>query len=518
MAKWIQRPLDFPLQYNPYQDAFWKAQRARICYPCKLEFEAQSSNDCPQCGKKSTRSHHRLTLIAGRRGGKTRAASIAAVQEAMIPNTIGWACAPTVPKLHRYVIPAIEQLIPANFVESWNSEFGDLRLKNGSLIHFQTLEHPDQGRGQGLDWLWIDEVSELTEEHWETIRPSLTERQGVAFFSTSPRSFDWVYEKLYLPAEQGYHAASDGSIDYTKPAKGFWACRYSTSENPIINPEELAEAKASMSAQMYAQEYEADFVTFQGAVYGEELKTHHILDDKAVKELIPEWPAIRPDRQTLIGIDTGADHPFGAVKLVLTERGFVVVDEYLERERSFAKHALFLKRLGGWNELANQWQGTKPRYAINKNDKQPALELAQHGIYAAKAENDQVAGTERVKSWLHTNQLFFAASRCPKTIKQMQAYRWAENTAADGQARKEKVFKKNDELPDALRYAMMSWPLLPQPLPPEEPKRDLSALPPKMQEDIAFMKKMEEEASERPVDTVSGDFWLGTVSEDPWSY
>lgn len=505
MAKWIQRPLDFPLQYNPYQDAFWKAVKARICYDCKLEFEADKSNNCPTCQKKAVRKYHRAILIAGRRGGKTRAASIATVMEAMIPNSVIWACAPTVPKLHRYVIPAIEQLIPSSFVESWNAEFGDLRLKNGSLIHFQTLEHPDQGRGQGLDFLWIDEVSELTEEHWEVIRPSLTERRGGAVFSTSPRSFDWVYEKLFSPAESGYHTAKDGSLDLSKPAKGFWACRYSTAENPVIDAAELEEAKASMSATMYAQEYEADFVTFQGAVYGEELHSHHYLDDQSIKKFIPEWPQIRPDRPILIGVDTGADHPFGVVKIVSTEKGLVVVDEYLERERSFIKHAQFLKSLGGWN--GNAWMGPKPRFAINKNDKQASIELAQHGVYCAKAENDQVAGTERVKSWLHTNQLFFAQSRVPKTIKQMQAYRWAKNVATDGQARKEKVFKKNDELPDALRYALMIWPALPIAPLPEEPTRDLSKLPQKMQDDIAFMAKMEEDLEAKPAQTVTEDFW-----------
>ena len=498
MAKWIQLDLDFPLQYNPYQDAFWKAQRQRLCRGCQIEFEAASSNACPQCGQKGIRKFHRLSLISGRRGGKTRAASIAAVAEAMIPNTIGWCCAPTAPKLHRYVLPAMQQLIPAEWVESWNIEFGDLRLKNKSLIHFQTLEDPDQGRGQGLDWLWMDEASELTEEHWHVIRPSLTERRGSAFFSTSPRSFDWVYDQLYKPAEEG--------------VPGYWACRYSTSENPIISLEELAEAKATMPAKMYAQEYEADFVTFTGAVYGEDIQPHHLLNtDDAVRGFIPEWPYIKPDRPVLVGIDTGADHPFGAVKLVSTEKGLIVVDEYLERERSFIKHASELKRMAGVE---------KPRYAINKNEKQPSIELTQHGIYAAKANNDVVAGTERVKSWLYTNQLYFVASKAPQTIRQLQAYRWADNTASDGQARKEKVFKKHDELPDALRYALMSWPVLPRPQEPAEMVRDISKLPEKAQADILEMRRIESALADKPAPSVSGDMWMemfGGDDSDPFN-
>src|SRR3990167_1972843 len=175
--------------------AFLEAIGQRWCSSCVADYNTQKSPTCPTCSKKGTREFNFLTIIAGRRWGKSRIGSIAGVQEAGIPNSIGWACAPTNPKLHRYVIPAFQQLIPQEWVESWSSEFNDLRLKNGSLIHFQTLEDPDQGRGQGLDWLWIDEVCELTKKHWEVIRPSLA-GDTVMFDTTSPRSFDWVYEDL----------------------------------------------------------------------------------------------------------------------------------------------------------------------------------------------------------------------------------------------------------------------------------------------------------------------------------
>jgi len=400
----------------------------------------------------------------------------------MVPNTIGWCCAPTAPKLHRYILPALQQLIPSEWVVDFSIEFGDIRLKNGSLIHLQTLEDPDQGRGQGLDWVWMDEASELTEEHWHVLRPSLAERRGAAFFSTSPRSFDWVYEDLYKPAEES--------------VPGYWACRYSTSENPIISQDELDEAKASMPDLMYRQEFEADFVTFTGAVYGEELREHHILEtDDAIRKHLPEWPSIDPDRQVLIGIDTGADHPFGAVKLVKTENALIVVGEYLERNRSFLEHAASLRAMAG----------TQTRWAINKNDKQPALELAQHGIYCQKAENEVMAGTERVKTWLHNNKLYFVRSRCPQTIKQMRAYRWDDNKSKDGQNRKERVFKKNDELPDALRYALLSWPSLPKAKPVEEAQRDLSKLHPEIQVAIERMRRLEGREKE-PTD-LAGDFW-----------
>lgn len=347
----------------------------------------------------------------------------------------------------------------------------------------QQLEDPDQGRGQGLDALWIDEVAELTIKHWEVIRPSLA-GDTVAFFTTSPRGYDWVYDELWRPAAEGF--------------PGYWGCLAKTSEsaNPRISEEFLSREKMQMSSTMYRQEYEADFVTFTGSIYGDHINDTHILrDDIAIKSMIPDWPNIS-SYPVIVGLDTGADHPFGAVKIISTERGLVVVGEYLERDKSFVQHANAIKRLAG---------STTAKFAINKNERQPMIELGQHGIYCQPANNDQVAGIERVKSWLYAGQLFFVEKLCPQTLQQMKAYRWAENTSPkDGAARKERVFKKADELPDCVRYICMAWPILPKPKESSK-ERDISKLPEKVQQDIRTMRK-----ADNPKEESSGevqDFW-----------
>jgi hypothetical protein len=44
----------------------------------------------------------------------------------------------------------------------------------------------------------------------------------------------------------------------------------------------------------------------------------------------------------------------------------------------------------------------------------------------------------------------------------MRAYRYANNLKPSGEKKaKEEVFKEKDELPDAVRYAIMAWPELP---------------------------------------------------------
>lgn len=485
MAKWSPLPSG-PFFNQPDQQAFLEARKLRICPSCKKEFDCPPHLTCPTCHVKGMRRFDRLTIIAGRRWGKSKIGSIAGADEATIPNTIGWACAPTNDKLHRYVIPAFQELIPPSWVKDWSIEHKDLWLKNGSLIHFQTLEDPDQGRGQGLDWLWIDEICELTNAHWEVIRPSLA-GDTVAFFTTTPRGYDWVYKALYKPAEDGL--------------PGYWAIKAKTCEtaNPRITPEFLARERAQMSDTMYRQEYEADFVIFTGAVYGGAVDPQILRTPEEIKRLLPEWPEIGSWRQVLVGIDTGADHPFGALKLVSTESGLVCVGEYLERDRVFAQHAASIRSLAA---------SPTAKYAINKNERQQSLELAQHGILCQKAENDVVSGTERVKSWLLSKQLFFVESLVPRTIQQLKAYRWAENESPkDEQKRKERVFKVADELPDCLRYALMTWPVLPKMKGPEDEKRDLTKLPEEMRGSIERMRRIEAPKPIPPED-ITGDFYL----------
>ena len=70
----------------------------------------------------------------------------------------------------------------------------------------------------------------------------------------------------------------------------------------------------------------------------------------------------------------------------------------------------------------------------------------------------------------------------------------------------ERVYKKDDELPDCLRYAVMTWPKLPKVL-PASTERDISNLPEDMQARIKRMRKIDKEPNLEPMDT-TGDFWL----------
>src|SRR4051812_36294338 len=98
MSKWLTLPND-KLIYQPDQQNFLQAHRERLCKKClKLFIQLPPTGRCPDCGEKGVRRWDRLTIIAGRRWGKSRVGSICGTEEASINNTIGWACAPTNPK------------------------------------------------------------------------------------------------------------------------------------------------------------------------------------------------------------------------------------------------------------------------------------------------------------------------------------------------------------------------------------------------------------------------------------
>ena len=105
------------------------------------------------------------------------------------------------------------------------------------------------------------------------------------------------------------------------------------------------------------------------------------------------------------------------MKIVATDHALVVVEDYLERHKPFIEHAQALKLMAGQHPA---------NWCINKNERQPMIELARHGINCILAENEQLAGTERVKSWLYQKKLFFVESRVQRTIKQMFALKHAE--------------------------------------------------------------------------------------------
>jgi hypothetical protein len=150
----------------------------------------------------------------------------------------------------------------------------------------------------------------------------------------------------------------------------------------------------------------------------------------------------------------------------------VVCGEYEARHRTYLEHATELKKIVGT---------LTPRYGIDRSQAQAAIELSQYGIFAQGAENDVEAGIQRVFAWMQTGRMLISTSRCPKLIARLRQYRWADVPETKRGQLTPVPFKKDDDLPDALRYGVMMWPELPTSAEAEKfllkPVRNLLVLP-----------------------------------------
>lgn len=452
----IGKDLDKPFLYNPYQQDLLERRRMRFCTKCKkISSMAPGSGEFKcVCGavhisnRTAPRLYRRIGAFAGRRGGKTVVGAHLAREEMLIPNTLGWIMGPTHKVLHDSTIPTLLGLIPPNWVQHWDGDNNEITLINGSRAAFRSLDDPERGRGPGPHWGWFDEAAQCPERGWHVFRPSLAEQAGICIFTTTVFGYDWTYPLIEKPAIEDHQA-------------GFYAVKWWTEENPLFQHdpvlrEEIEEARLTYPPELFAQEYRAERLHGTGSIYGKYL-TEAFKTDEQIKGFIPEWPLINNDRKILIGLDTGADHPFGAVMIVVTERGLVVVGEYLLRDQAYGQHLANIRQ----EFRLHRFQPMNISWAANKNERQLRNEFGTLGVGVGQAENKHQIGIPRVQSWLYTKQLVFAPC-VPKTIAQMKAYRHADNYANDGQKKAvENVFKLNDELPDSIRYAVMLWPSLP---------------------------------------------------------
>lgn len=508
--------LSEPLLYNPYQQEFQRARRLRFCLNCKTigSMDESAKFICAKCGMQhfsnltAPRVFDHFLALAGRGGGKTLIGAHAVREELQVANGITWVMGPTFKILHDSTFPTLVKLIPPEWVQRWDPEHVEIRLVNGHLLAFRSLEDPERARGpHGVTCGWFDEAALSPERAYDVFVPTLIKAAGIVICTTTVAGFDWTYDRIERPAME-YHEG------------GYFCTRWWTEENPVfaqspVMMRQIEAARKSMSPEFFAQEYRAERRNATGLIYDFSLIEKQTLpNDDAIRRLIPEWPDLSPGRVRLVGLDSGADHPFGAALGVVTEYGIIIVADYLERMKALSQHlpaiTTAFSLTPGMHDI---------HWSANKNEAQLRLEFGLKGVGVIPAEAKHEIGIQRVASWLHSRQLYFAYT-ASRTIAQMKAYRYAENTTPDGQKKKEQVFKFRDELPDAIRYMLMAWPALPTIerviLTDREAARQ-AAMPERVKDEIARMKRYSTPKDEQDLQPAMqgypvGDFFGGEDS------
>jgi phage terminase large subunit len=147
--------------------------------------------------------------------------------------------------LKRFAQPIIED---KNEAELWVSLIG------GSRIRIHGADNPDRLRGAYLDGVVLDEYADMRPSVWgEVIRPMLADRQGWATFIGTPKG------------RNEFHRITERA----KTDEQWFALTLRASETGLLAQGELDDARAEMTPEQYAQEFECSFdAAILGAYYG----------------------------------------------------------------------------------------------------------------------------------------------------------------------------------------------------------------------------------------------------------
>ncbi len=178
-------------------------------------------------------------------------------------------------------------------------------LPNGGEVTVRSADNPDTLRGEGLDFVVLDEFAYMSPESWtEAIRPALSDRQGRALFISTPRGRNHFWDL--------YQRGVRGEDDY--------ACfRFPTSSNPYILPGEIEAAQRELPEIIFRQEYLAEFVDDQGGVF------------RRVQEAarLEPLPGPLPEHQYIAGVDVAASVDYTVASVIDTaSREMVYMDRF----------------------------------------------------------------------------------------------------------------------------------------------------------------------------------------------
>ncbi len=212
------------------------------------------------------RSQRWACLVVHRRGGKTVACLMDLVDAALRCDKENGRFA--------YIAPLYAQA--KDVAWSYLKEFvakipghtvneSELRidLPTGARIRLYGSDNYDRMRGIYLDGVVMDEYGDMDPRAYpEVIRPALSDRRGWATFIGTPKGRNAFYELM----------TGNDNFAGAENVKDWFSLTLKASLSGLIDTEELADARRSMTAEQFAQEYECSFdAAIQGAYYGREI-------------------------------------------------------------------------------------------------------------------------------------------------------------------------------------------------------------------------------------------------------
>jgi len=179
-----------------------------------------------------------IVVMCGRRFGKSELSQILIIKEALKGGQVAY-ITPTY-GLAEVFFERLSKVLP------FKSNIKKLKIycPNEGSIEFFTGERLDNLRGRKFHLVIVDEAAFISdlEDGWNnSIRPTLTDYEGKAVFLSTPRGKNFFYSLFMKQGENDWQSF-----------------KFSTYDNPHINPREIDEARIQLPEVVFEQEYMAN--------------------------------------------------------------------------------------------------------------------------------------------------------------------------------------------------------------------------------------------------------------------
>jgi hypothetical protein len=265
-------------------------------------------------------------LACGRRFGKTRFALLRSLKPLLNGKPIAY-FAPTYKMLTEFWRDAVEMYKPV-IIETNKAEH-QFRVIGGGSFSMWSLDSADTVRGRKYALALIDEAAMVSnlEDAWNAvIRPTLTDYEGEADFYSTPKGMGF-FHTLYTRGEDDQFAD--------------WASfHFPTASNPFIKTTEIAAAQQELPVDIFRQEYLAEFIHGEGAVF------RNIIANLTKEQTTPD---AHKGHVIVAGVDWGQVNDFTAISIACeTCKREVELDRFNQIDWEFQR-ARLLAAMDKWN-------------------------------------------------------------------------------------------------------------------------------------------------------------------------
>ena len=317
---------------------------------------------------------------------------------------------------------------------SYNVQSGMMKLCGSDWM---VLGAGDEGaekavRGMTGSVAFIDELTKVPQSFYNMLVSRLSPDGARLYATTNPDTpSHWV--KTDVIDNQELHKAGD-----------LFYMHCTMADNPNLSQSYIEKMKRQYRGSFYKRFIEGQWVTAEGAIYGDYWSDEILYDDA-------ELPAhlLNPEDHA-IGLDYGTVNPFAGVEGLDDGTTLWIDREFWydsATEQKQLTDAEYVRLLGKWIK-ESKIRDANPRIVIDPSAASFRAACVSEGWWMKDADNEVLEGIKTVSSVMGAKKIRINR-KCENLIRELRNYAWDDKAAKRGE---EKPMKVQDHSADACRY------------------------------------------------------------------